>query len=507
MEKKTSMEKKTISIFFGAGAEITYGVPNGGEFALNIFRQNQSDAKKRFKEEIAHINPSSFQAREWLPENYQDKQISSFSKTQHENLLKSSLEYKKSQLLKSLNSFDTRFVTLLQSYEIDMNEFDKFITDTYEIKVDEVYYTHKVQFSKKLKEDFKLFDQKYFSLLLELSKLDIFKEHFQTIKTLSKTFIEFGVGVFGSELIKDLNESLFSKKPDDIDIFDEISGMFSIDISKVGLEGLSLILNSESKSEDELKESFKILDNTKVVELYKLYLESIIKDILDYQDLIDANFRYLYSPKTDWSKFIKIAIFLYNVESYIKKENKKILDTIKSTSQGYYHDIKELNKSYSLKCVGTSNYTTFIYNFIDKEKVIHLNGSIDDKYDPYKNTIVEYSDTSSFTVPFLFTQSGTKPLTSIKVSQKYNKLYEEFRSSDKIVVIGYGFNVDDGHINGIFRTLIEDDQKEIIILSYSKEHDISYYQRKLRLSSLSKLKVLAIDKDRNFDDTPWCRKI
>lgn len=498
------MTNQSISLFFGAGAEISYGMPNGGEFALNIFRQSQVEAKKRFKDEISRINPSSFQAREWLPENYLEKQISSFSKTQHGNLLKSSLEYKSLQLLDSLNNFDSKFMALLENYDIDAHSFDNYITENYDIKVDEIYYTHKVQFSKKLTNEFKLFDQKYFSLLLELFKQEKLREHNQTIKIVAKTFIEFGVGVFGSELIKDLNESLFSKKPDDIDIFDEISGMFSIDISKVGLDGLSLILNSDSKSQDELKENFKTLDDTKVVELYKLYLESIIKDILDYQDLIDANFRYLYSPKTDWSKFSKIAIFLYNVQSYIENEDKKIKENL---NKGYYDDIKELEKLYKLKAIGTSNYTTFIYNYVDKEKVIHLNGSIDDKYDPYKNTIVDKEDKSSFTVPFLFTQSGTKPLTSIKVSQKYNKLYDEFKNSDKIIVIGYGFNIDDGHINGIFRTLVEDDNKEILILSYSKEHDINYYQKKLRLSSSKNIKVLSVDNNRNIENSLWFNKV
>jgi len=92
-----SKTKKSISLFFGAGAgaEISYGMPSGGEFALNIFRQDQRTSKELFRNEIAKVNVSSFQAREWLPENYADKQVSSFSKTQHETLLKSSLEYKR----------------------------------------------------------------------------------------------------------------------------------------------------------------------------------------------------------------------------------------------------------------------------------------------------------------------------------------------------------------------------------------------------------------------------
>lgn len=35
---------------FGAGAEAGYGLPSGGEFALEIFRRDQSNSKKEFKE-------------------------------------------------------------------------------------------------------------------------------------------------------------------------------------------------------------------------------------------------------------------------------------------------------------------------------------------------------------------------------------------------------------------------------------------------------------------------
>ena len=36
-------------ILFGAGAEIGYGLPSGGKFALDIFRYDVSKSKKNFK--------------------------------------------------------------------------------------------------------------------------------------------------------------------------------------------------------------------------------------------------------------------------------------------------------------------------------------------------------------------------------------------------------------------------------------------------------------------------
>lgn len=38
-----------ISLFFGAGAECSYGLPSGGKFALDIFRMNTADDKAELK--------------------------------------------------------------------------------------------------------------------------------------------------------------------------------------------------------------------------------------------------------------------------------------------------------------------------------------------------------------------------------------------------------------------------------------------------------------------------
>ena len=65
----------------------------------------------------------------------------------------------------------------------------------------------------------------------------------------------------------------------------------------------------------------------------------------------------------------------------------------------------------------------FQENNIKNLNVYHLNGSVKDYYDPYKNRIInnlcEVKDREQIVVPFIFTQSGVKPLTSITMSQRY----------------------------------------------------------------------------------------
>ena len=40
---------KKIGFLFGAGAEISYGMPSGGKFALDIFRHSTQDSKNTLR--------------------------------------------------------------------------------------------------------------------------------------------------------------------------------------------------------------------------------------------------------------------------------------------------------------------------------------------------------------------------------------------------------------------------------------------------------------------------
>lgn len=44
---------KKIGFLFGAGAEISYGMPSGGKFALDIFRHSTQDSKNTLRGSVA----------------------------------------------------------------------------------------------------------------------------------------------------------------------------------------------------------------------------------------------------------------------------------------------------------------------------------------------------------------------------------------------------------------------------------------------------------------------
>jgi len=138
-----------------------------------------------------------------------------------------------------------------------------------------------------------------------------------------------------------------------------------------------------------------------------------------------------------------------------------------------------------------------------------LNGKLSDWYDPYKNEIAEESD-NIFKVPLLFTQSGTKPLTCISMSRRYINFYDSSKNSDAIIVIGYGFNADDGHINTLLRSLIDDEGKKLIVLDYECD-DINQRKKEiqysLRCDKKNNIEVLSVNNQRQVNGEGWLEAV
>ena len=98
---------KKYGFLFGAGAEIAYGLPNGGRFALDIFRQDVSNAKAKFKEMRDNVGTTTSYASNWLPENYKSKNISVFGKGVFQNIISSTVEHKRVQIIEKINEIDS----------------------------------------------------------------------------------------------------------------------------------------------------------------------------------------------------------------------------------------------------------------------------------------------------------------------------------------------------------------------------------------------------------------
>ena len=495
-------EKKKIGLFFGAGAEISYGLPSGGRFALDIFRMNSTEDKNQFKEMLRNVDSRTPYAAKWLPDNYATRSVSTFGKTQYEHLITSSLENKRQQIIDFLNNFDQKVDTVKQSFS------DKGITieDKFEEltgkKIGDVIFSQDVKLNDALGGSITLFDSRYFSAILQVLECkgqenDLWVED---LKNIVRSFIELLIGAVGEDFLHRINDSIFEKKPDSIDVFDDFYGYFKFDYKRIS--GLDYILGGRVQ---EISSSMGT--GQAVVEFSRRMLEEIFVVAMDYQSLIDSFYRYLFTPKTDWAKFCKISIFLMTVRRYITQNQDDAREKI-TKGTGYYQEIAEIQKNADVHIIGTTNYNTFI-NEVIKSEATFLNGSVDDYYDPYRNKIIskdEADNSGHICVPFLFTQSGIKPLTSVSMSRRYVDLFDKFSKCDVIGVVGFGFNSDDGHINGLFRELIEDKKKRVVVFHYG-EGNKNQYEEKLRISNAEQLKIFNISRDRKCDDKTWYQSL
>lgn len=502
------MDKPNISVFFGAGAEIGYGLPSGGKFALEIFRCPNEEDKEAFRHQIQNINRMSQIATQWLPDNYTNKRLNVFGKGEFEGLIASSLENRRNNILAYLDNFDEHVINILQNWHVTEEVVrQKFTNETNEHIGDQLY-SQSVRLNEKLAAQVPLFDSAYFSAFLRLLAKHPQEQH---TKRIVRAFLELLVGAFGQSLVSQLNEELFTEAPDELSVFDDLSGIFSLNYQGVGQTGMEIVIEEQPLDIDDSTEGLTIFK-----ELGRSILEEIYCQAMDYQALIDSHFRYLYNPKAHWAKFTRIAIFLHTVRRYITQSVQVDPHKI-SIGPGYYHDLLNMKELFTVKAIGSTNYNNFVQQVISGTElsntpVYHLNGSVNEYYDPFKNEIltdpIDIEKEGRLLVPFMFTQSGIKPLTSVGMSRKYVELYDHFIESDIVCVIGYGFNGDDGHINGMFRSLVEQENKKLFIFHYKNDNRSPSqiereYKEKLRLNSSDNIKIFLVDQNRLINEKIW----
>lgn len=506
------MELPAISVFFGAGAEIGYGLPSGGKFALEIFRISNEEDKESFRRQIKEINPMSQIASQWLPENYASKRLNVFGKGEFEGLIASSLENRKSNILEYLNNFDIKVSKLLSNWKVKETVIREKFAEKTDEQLGDMRYNQVIRLNDKLTSSVPLFESDYFSAFLRLLEKH---PNDRQIKRIVRAFLELLIGALGQNLVSQLNEELFTAAPDGLSVFDDLSGIFTLNYKDVGQTGMEIVIDDLPIEIDENSDGLTIFR-----ELGRSILEETYCQAMDYQALIDSHFRYLYNPKAHWAKFSRIAIFLHTVRRYIKDyvtvDEAKLIN-----GPGYYHDLINLGERFNLKAIGTTNYNNFVHQVIsgteiEETPIFHLNGGVNEFYDPYKNEILsnptDEEREGRILVPFMFTQSGVKPLTSVSMSRKYVDLYDYFKESDVVCVIGYGFNGDDGHINGMFRSLVETENKRLHIFHFqtdnrTKHQLLRYYQERLRLNSYSNIKIHLVDENRICDGVIWYERL
>lgn len=146
------------------GAEVDYNMPLGSQFALDIFRQDPSKAKQQFKEMRDSIDASTSYAGNWLPDDYQSKNIFTFGKSVYENIIKDTIEHNRNKVIQNINKLDELAEAVRQNIEskkqnINIDESFKSINKQ---PVDNLNMTQSIKFREEFREGNKLFGSRFF---------------------------------------------------------------------------------------------------------------------------------------------------------------------------------------------------------------------------------------------------------------------------------------------------------------------------------------------------------
>ena len=128
--------------------------------------------------------------------------------------------------------------------------------------------------------------------------------------------LQLQVGALSENLTRNINDSLFKEKDDDIDIFDDLGEIIQLNYQSSGLSGIEYLLENRKYKEN--------TESAKILEFSQKIIESIYSSVLDYKSLIDSNWHYLYCPMNEWAKFCKISIFLWTVREYILSQAQSV---------------------------------------------------------------------------------------------------------------------------------------------------------------------------------------
>ena len=488
---------------FGAGAEFAYKLPSGGQFALDIFRQDTTKPKEEFRKMRADVDRTTVYAGQWLPKDYLSKSIGTFGKSVFQSIIMSTVEHRREEIIEMINKFDVEAGWIVRKMEGDGLDVDQAFNDLLGREVSTIQLNQVISYNAAFGKGDELFESHYFSALLLVYKNMRRTPERELLRKILLATLQLQVGALSEELAQRINDNLFDKKDEEIDLLDDFGELLKPNYSSMGVSGLEFLLENpkiETNSSDGV-----------VIRFAQLLIENIYASVLDYKAVIDSNWHYLYNPSSDWAKFCKISVFLLTVRRYISELGS---EADINNPGGYYNMLKTAldNRLYEASAIATTNYNRIIEDVLGTSyPVTYLNGSVSVWYDPYLNKIGNKADLDTtehhLIVPLIFTQSGTKPMTSISMSVKYVDVYRAWKDADAVVVVGFGFGIDDEHINGILRTIINDDGKDLKVVTLdhgkSEEDEAKEIARKIKVDDYRKIHMILVNRDGKKDGKPW----
>lgn len=197
------------------------------------------------------------------------------------------------------------------------------------------------------------------------------------------------------------------------------------------------------------------------------------------------------------NKYLWILNNPKKANEYINKFCKEM-----STIDSYYKIIKECDKKDDFRII-TTNYTPLIDIITDINNIAHLHGKLNWFESPREWKVYDVLDdelpNKELLFPYIFIQSGVKPIVEEKILMEYSKAIEYLHEVEKLIIVGYRLNLDDNHINSLIRNYILAG-KSVIYLDFDNEPRIDILNRLRITQNFEKIdfKILSINNDNSL---------
>ena len=216
---------------------------------------------------------------------------------------------------------------------------------------------------------------------------------------------------------------------------------------------------------------------------------TIVNDLCAYAGY-EKNYRaFLENPKEN----LKALMEKIKAKEMMKDKERKDGKTYE-----YYHTIKtSLLENNDIKVI-TTNYTPLcqLVTGLTADKIAYVHGKLTFFESPYKSKVYDVEENgvdipaNEIYFPYIFIQSGVKPIIDSLQIKEYNKAVTFLEECDKLIIVGYKINIDDNHISGLIRNLCEN--KKIIYLDYDNFGDETI-KKLLRLDKIDLFEYKKID--------------
>lgn len=174
---------------------------------------------------------------------------------------------------------------------------------------------------------------------------------------------------------------------------------------------------------------------------------------------------------------IRINNFIWNKDNI--ENNHKCTDN-------YYSEIYKY-MGHSLKAI-TTNYTPFAYLMFHsttmsefEDNISYLNGRLDmfENFDELSIKSSVQNDDNTYDMhnymkksfPFLLAQSMIKPVIHPFQIKEFYKATTFLENADYLVVLGYGLNEDDNHVNALLKEYITENMTVIIVVKNEDDEE------------------------------------